>query len=51
MSERSFFTLKRLKRYIRNTTGQSRLNGLTLMNIDGDDQKTKEQVINDFYKC
>jgi hypothetical protein len=30
--ERSFSTLKRLKPYIRNTMGEERLNGLTLMN-------------------
>jgi hypothetical protein len=31
-----FFSFKRLKTYIRNMTGQSRLNGLTLMNIHQD---------------
>jgi hypothetical protein len=31
-----FFSLKRLKTYLRNTTGQSRLNTLALMNIHRD---------------
>lgn len=47
-SERSFSTLKRLKSYIRNTTGQPRLNRLALMNIHRDIPKTSEQVINEF---
>lgn len=32
-AERSFSTLKRLKTYLRNTIGQERLTGLTLLNI------------------
>lgn len=32
-SERSFSTLKRLKSYLRNSTGQTRLTGLALMTI------------------
>jgi hypothetical protein len=31
--ERSFSTMKRLKTYLRNTMGEERLNGLTLMNV------------------
>jgi len=31
--ERSFSTLKRIKTYLRNSTSETRLNGLTLMNI------------------
>jgi hypothetical protein len=31
--ERSFSTLKRLKAYLRNTTGKNCLNGLALMNV------------------
>ncbi|KAJ8897255.1 hypothetical protein PR048_002601 [Dryococelus australis] len=31
--ERSFSTLKRLKTYLRNSTGDDRLNGLALMSI------------------
>jgi len=32
-SEKSFSTLKRLKTYLRNTTGENRLNSLALLNI------------------
>ncbi|KAJ8875326.1 hypothetical protein PR048_023221 [Dryococelus australis] len=32
-AERSFSTLKRLKTYLRNSTGEDRLNGLALMPI------------------
>ena len=32
-SERSFSTLRRLKTYLRNTTGTTRMNGLALLNI------------------
>lgn len=31
-NERSFSTFKRLKTYLRNSTGQTRLNGLALLN-------------------
>lgn len=36
--ERSFSSLKRIKTYLRNSTGESRLNGLALMNIHRDIQ-------------
>jgi len=32
-SERSFSTLRRLKTYLRNSSGQDRLNGLALLNV------------------
>jgi hypothetical protein len=34
--ERSFSCLKRIKTYLRNTTGQERLNGIASMNIHKD---------------
>jgi hypothetical protein len=34
--ERSFLTLRRLKTYLRNSSGQIRLNGLALLNIHRD---------------
>jgi hypothetical protein len=44
-----FFSLKRLKTYSRNTTtGQSRLNGLALMNIHRDIPLSSEQIIDEF---
>ncbi|CAH1110977.1 unnamed protein product [Psylliodes chrysocephalus] len=33
-SERSFSSLRRLKAYLRSTTGQQRLNGLAMLNIN-----------------
>jgi len=35
-SERYFSSLRRLKTYLRNTTGENRLNGLAVMNIHRD---------------
>lgn len=42
--ERSFSTLRRLKSYLRSTTGQTRLVGLTLLNIHRDISVTPEEV-------
>ncbi|CAI6365265.1 unnamed protein product [Macrosiphum euphorbiae] len=47
-SERSFSTLKRLKTYLRNTTAQSLLNGLTLMNIHRDIPLSINEIIDEF---
>jgi len=44
-SERSFSTLRRLKTYLRNTTGDDRLNGLALLNIHRDVRIDISQVI------
>ena len=44
-SERSFSTLRRLKSYLRSTSGQVHLNGLALLNIYRDMAPTPEQVI------
>ena len=44
-SERSFSTLRRLKTYLRNTTGEDRLNGLALLNIHSDITLDPERII------
>jgi len=46
-SERSFSTLPRLKTYLRNTVGESRLNGLGLMNIHRDKPIFTAEVIDE----
>ncbi|KAF0704357.1 52 kDa repressor of the inhibitor of the protein kinase-like, partial [Aphis craccivora] len=46
--ERSFSTLKIIKPYLRNTTGETRLNGLALMNIYRDLHIDSEVIINMF---
>ena len=49
-SERSFSTLRRLKTYLRNTTSETRLNGLALLNIHREHTPTTEEIINEFIK-
>lgn len=49
-NERSFSTLKRIKTYLRSTTGESRLNGLAMMSIHSADGIDIERVINDLAK-
>lgn len=44
-SERSFSTLRRLKYWIRNSTGEDRLNGLALMSINRHIDIKVEEVI------
>lgn len=46
--ERSFSTLKRIKLYLRNSTDETRLNGLALMNIHRDLHIDSEVIINMF---
>jgi hypothetical protein len=46
--ERSFSSLKRIKTYLRNSTGEARLNGLALLNIHRDKQIDKDIIINMF---
>jgi hypothetical protein len=46
-NERSFSTLKRLKTYLRNSTSESRLNGLALMTIHREVEVNVQTVIND----
>ena len=45
-SERSFSTLRRLKTYLRNTTGTTRMNGLALLNIYRNYMPCPDEVIN-----
>jgi len=44
-SERSFSCLRKLKTYLRNKTGEDRLNGLMLLNLYRDVEVTCEEVI------
>ena len=50
VSEKSFSALKRMKTYLRSTTGDSRLNHLTMLNVHKDrtDALTSADVANDF---
>jgi hypothetical protein len=48
--ERSFSCLKRIKTYLRNTTGQERLNGLASMNIHNDINVSVDEVFEEFFK-
>lgn len=43
--ERSFSTLRRIKTYLRNTTGQIRLNGLSMLNIHRDIIITPKEIV------
>lgn len=49
-SERSFSTLRRLKTYLRNSTGENRLNGLALLNIHQEVQVTPDEILNEMAK-
>ncbi|GBM46498.1 repressor of the inhibitor of the protein kinase [Araneus ventricosus] len=46
--ERSFSSLRRLKTYLRNTTSESRLNGLALLSIHRDIKIRDEEVLDKF---
>lgn len=48
--ERSFSSLRRLKNYLRNTTGENRLNGLALMNIHYGIEIDANEVVDIFKK-
>ena len=50
VSERSFSALKRVKTYLRSTTGDSRLNNLMMLHVHKDrtDALTLVDVANDF---
>ncbi|XP_022168857.1 52 kDa repressor of the inhibitor of the protein kinase-like [Myzus persicae] len=48
--ERTFSSLKRLKTYLRNSTGETRLNGLALMSIHREINVDPEEVLNRFAK-
>ena len=49
-AERTFSTLKRLKTYWRNATGQDRLTGLTLMSVHRDSDVNVQRVIDELSK-
>lgn len=46
--ERSFSTLKRLKTYLRNSTGEFRLNGLAALSIHRDIKISSDEIIDRF---
>jgi hypothetical protein len=46
--ERSFSSLRRIKMYLRNTTGQERLTCLALTNIEKDFQIDIDAIVADF---
>lgn len=48
--ERSFSTLRRLKNYLRNTTGQQRLNGMAALNIHNDIEVKPDLVLDEMAK-
>jgi len=48
--KRTFSSLKRLKTYLRNSTGETRLNGLALMSIHREINVDPEEVLNRFAK-
>lgn len=48
--ERSFSTLRRLKTYLRNTTGQQRLNGMATLNIHNDIEVKPDLVLDEMAK-
>lgn len=48
--ERSFSSLKRIKTYLRNTTGQDRLNGLASMNIHRDIDLSVDEILEEFFQ-
>lgn len=48
--ERSFSCLRRLKTYLRNKTGEERLNGMALLNVYRDVEVTCEEIIDEMAK-
>lgn len=46
--ERSFSSLRRLKTYLRMTTGQERLSNLALLYIEREKEINKDEIINEF---
>uniref|UniRef100_A0A2S2PK90 Repressor of the inhibitor of the protein kinase n=1 Tax=Schizaphis graminum TaxID=13262 RepID=A0A2S2PK90_SCHGA len=48
--ERTFSTLRRLKTYLRNTTGESRLNGLGMLNIHRNIEISTDAVLDELSK-
>jgi hypothetical protein len=46
-NERSFSTLRRLKTYLRSTTGETRLNGLALLNVHREVGVTPDEILDE----
>ncbi|CAN8008680.1 unnamed protein product, partial [Ixodes pacificus] len=46
-SERSFSTLRRLKTYLRNTTGALRINGLALLNVHHEVSASADEILDE----
>lgn len=46
--ERSFSSLRRIKAYLQNTTGQDRLSGLALLNIEREFSIDYDEIIKEF---
>jgi len=49
--ERTFSSLRRLKTYLRNTVGESRLNGLAMLNIHRDIEISTDAVLDELSKA
>lgn len=49
--KRTFSTLRRLKTYLRNTTGESRLNGLAMLNIHRDIEISTDVMLDELSKA
>jgi hypothetical protein len=49
--EKSFSTFRRRKMYLRNTTGQQRLNGMATLNIHTDIEVKADLVLNEMGKA
>ena len=50
-AERSFYTLKRIKTYLRNSMGDSRLSGLALLSIHREIEVNSAEVLDRFTKA
>jgi len=48
--ERSFYTLRRLKTYLRNTTGEQKLNGMATLNIHTGTEVKQDLVFDEMAK-
>lgn len=48
--ERTFSTVRRLKTYLRNTMGETRLNGLAMLNIHREYTPSAEDILNELIK-
>ena len=48
--ERSFSTLRRLKTHLRNSTSETRLNGLAVLNVHREDTPATDEIIDELIK-